>query len=216
MQLTFIVAAQPDTVAPHKPGRRESDAPWPALASSLQFAAIGALASMTLCALDYGRLALSSQRFQLTWAEHLAHLTLMFFAGYLAGLLGSVALHACVQLGRWSAMRWHVSSRLAISLVLATACLIIILPVAVTLFQGRGIRQTHIARWGPWVVATTGWVLCGVAAWAVQILHSSLVGRTGTLGVGRSRELPQQPCSLHCSTLTCTCSMGSTPTCMPC
>ena len=106
---------------------------------------------MVLCALDYGRLAFSSLQLQQTWAEHLAHLSLMFLAGYLTGLLGSLLLHGCVKLGRSAARRSRLSSRLTISGVMATACLIVIVPVAVLLFEGRGIRETQIARWGPWV-----------------------------------------------------------------
>jgi hypothetical protein len=150
-------------------------------APALQLAAIGALAGTTLCALDYGRMALSSLSIQLSVAEHLAHVTLMFLAGYLAGLLGFFALHACTELGRWAAARWHVSARVVISLVLATACLVVIVPVAVALFQGRGISQTGIARWGPWAVSATAWALCGVAAWGVQTLHARLAGQNGTL-----------------------------------
>jgi hypothetical protein len=134
-----------------------------------------------LCVLDYGRMALSSLSLQLSVAEHLAHVTLMFLAGYLAGLLGFFALRACAELGRWAAARSHVSPRLAISLVLATACLVVIVPVSIALFQGRGIRQTSIADWGPWAVSATAWVLCGVAAWGIQTLHASLEGHSRTL-----------------------------------
>lgn len=171
---------QTDTVAPVDRRVRLSTVPWPALAPSLELAAVGALAATALCALDYIRMALSGLRIQQTWAEHLAHVSLMFLAGYLVGLLGSFALHACVQLGRSAAMRSRASSRLAISLVLATACLIVIIPVAITLFEGRGIRQTNIARWGPWAVTAVGWALCAITAWVIQGVHQRLEGPNAT------------------------------------
>lgn len=169
------------SIAPVDRRVRESTIAWPALASALELAAIGALAATLLCALDYARLALSSLDLRQTGTEHLAHFSLMFLAGYVAGLLGWLVLQGCVRLGYSVAARSRASSRLAVSGVLATTCLIVIVPVAVMLFQGRGIRGTAVARWGPWVVTALGWGVCGLAAWLIQVVHERLRGPKGTL-----------------------------------
>lgn len=171
---------QTDSIAPVGLGSRSTVAgalllPW------FQFAAVGAFGGLSLGALDYARSALSSTPFHLTWSEHLAHVTLMVVAGYVAGLVGAVVLQACSDLGRWAAGRWSVPPHLAISAVLATICLLVVVPVAIALFQGRGIRETSIARWGPWVVIALGWTLCAAAAWMVQRLYRGLETRQRTL-----------------------------------
>lgn len=176
-----FVGTHTDTVAPVDRNARWSAAPGPALAPSLELAAVGALAAATLCLLDYARLALSSLQLEQTWTEHLAHVSLMVLAGYLAGLLGSLALQACVQLGRFAAAHSRASARLAISGVIATACLVVIVPVAVRLFQGRAIRETDIARWGPWAVAAAGWVSCALLVWAIQTAYRHVEGRNASL-----------------------------------
>lgn len=171
---------QTDSIAPVGLGSRSTVAgallrPW------FQFAAVGAIGGVSLVALDYARRALSSAPFHLTWSEHLAHVTLMFVTGYLGGLVGAAVVRACSELGRWVATRWRLPPRAAIAAVFATICLIVIVPVGVALFQGRGIQQTSIARWGPWAVIVLGWALCAAAAWAAQRLDRSLEARPHAL-----------------------------------
>lgn len=162
-----------DSIAPVGLGSR-SIAAGAALLPWFQFAAAGSVGGATLAALDYGRLAASSQPLRQTWPEHLSHVSLMIVAGYLAGLFGALLLQLCCDLGGWVATRWNISRRLAISAAIATASLVVIVPVGIALFQGRGISQTSVAGWGPWAVSVTGWVLCAAAAWLVQRLHQSL------------------------------------------
>jgi hypothetical protein len=149
----------------------------------LHVAAVGAFTGSTLCALDYGRSALSPLPLRLSWPEHLAHLTLMFVAGYLAGLLGSLVLSGCLQIARSVAARTRVSLRLMLSIVVALVCLIVIVPVAAALFQGRGIRHSNVARWGPVAVSVLAWIFCAVAAGAIQrMLQSATASRATLLG----------------------------------
>ncbi len=167
---------QNDSLAPVGVGTRSPVAeavwqPW------VHFAAAGAIGGAALGALDYGRLAASSQPFRQAWPEHLAHVSLMIVAGYIAGLLAALALRLCRALGQWVTAHSGLPLRLAISAVTATACLVVIIPVAIALFQGRAIRQTSVAAWGPYAVSIAGWALVAGAVWLVQALHQSLEAR---------------------------------------
>lgn len=155
-----------------------SEAGWPL---SLHVAAVGALTGSTLCALDYARRALSPLPLRLSWSEHLAHFTLMFVAGYVAGLLGAVVLSGCQQLARSVAARTRISARFALSIVVALACLSVIVPVAAALFQGRGIRQSDVARWGPAAASVVGWLACVGATLAIQRMLQSVSASRATL-----------------------------------